>query len=571
MSRITNLSHLLFKETLDIPAADWLEQNIYFDTNVSPNSPGNLDLSRQPWAKEILESAMDPRNEDINLVMGAQTGKTTILQLIWLLKARFEPQPAIIALSTDPLADRLVKRRLIPLLKCNPWYGDQLPAENRGQESMILFPGQPTFFTGARTADKLASMPASLLLLDEVSKWAKGSVKEAHPLLLVKERTKSFSSHLIVSSSTPSEYEDVFWSEYLHSSQSHYYMPCPHCGEYIKFEFGPDTVQWDVGTLETIRDSAHYVCPHCKGKISDDDKELMMQRGEWRKERENHVPGHLGYHLNSMYSPFVRFGDIAVEFVKANASVLKGEALRNFTNSWLAMPYKVQERETTSQDILNTVDITRQRGEVPEDTAYIVLGCDPGQDASHYVISAVKFDGTIAVVDWGVLQSFTSYNGEYGLSRLIEDWTDTTGQWKVDIAYCDSGYSTQEVYTECLQLPFGKLNPTKGSGNIGVWSKRQLTNIADLELYLYSDYSLKSTQQAYYRDRTLTLPAQAMSDKDLIKGLQGQTLIRNKSGKLVWKDLRDDHFGDATKLCVLSSIIQHITPGLIGENETEQE
>lgn len=82
MSRITNLSHLLFKETLDIPAADWLEQNIYFDTNVSPNSPGNLDLSRQPWAKEILESAMDPRNEDINLVMGAQTGKTTLLQLI---------------------------------------------------------------------------------------------------------------------------------------------------------------------------------------------------------------------------------------------------------------------------------------------------------------------------------------------------------------------------------------------------------------------------------------------------------------------------------------------------------
>lgn len=140
-------SHLLFKETLDIPAWEWLENNVYFSSDVSPNSPGNLDLSRQPWAKDILEATQDPRNTNIDLVFGAQTGKTTILMLTWLLKARFEPQPAIIALSTDPLADRLVKRRLIPLLKANPWWGDQLPAENRGQESMILFPGQPTFFT----------------------------------------------------------------------------------------------------------------------------------------------------------------------------------------------------------------------------------------------------------------------------------------------------------------------------------------------------------------------------------------------------------------------------------------
>lgn len=75
MSNLTNYSSLLYKETLDIPAAEWLERNIYFDTNVSPNSPGNLDLSRQPWANEILESAMDPRNNEINLVMRKSDGK----------------------------------------------------------------------------------------------------------------------------------------------------------------------------------------------------------------------------------------------------------------------------------------------------------------------------------------------------------------------------------------------------------------------------------------------------------------------------------------------------------------
>lgn len=573
MSDLADFSHLLYKETLDIPAADWLEQNIYFDNNVSPNSPGNLDLSRQPWAKEILDSAMDPRINELNLVMGAQTGKTTLLMLIWLLKAKFDPSPALIALSTDPLCDRLIKRRLIPLLKCNPWYGDQLPAENRGQESMILFPGAPTFYTGARTADKLASMPASLLLLDEVSKWAKGSVKEAHPLFLVKERVKSFATHLIVAASTPSEEEEIFWTEYLHSSQSHYYMPCPHCGEMIKFEFSEETVQWEKGTLETIRDTACYVCPKCKGKINDSQKEEMMQKGEWRKERENHVPGHLGFHLNSLYSPFVRFGDAAVEFVKANASIMRAEALRNFTNSWLGLPYKVQEKETTSQDILACVDNTRQRCEIPEDTAFVVCGVDCGQDASHYAISAITFDGRINVVDWGTLQSFTSYNGEYGVQKLVEDWEDSTGKWKIDVAYIDSGYSTQQVYLECLNAPYGRLNPIKGSNCQGVWSRRTLTNVSDLDLFLFNDHAIKMTMMSYWRDKTITLPVQATYDKELIKGLSGQTLIRDKkTGKYSFKALKADHFHDAVKACVLSSIIEHITPGIAeGEVESEQE
>lgn len=117
-----NYAHLLYKETLDEDAYRWLEKNIYMPREVSPNAPGQLNLSSQPWAREILESTQNPKVSNIELVMGAQTGKTTLLLLTWMLKAKFEPQPSIIALSTDPMADRLIKRRLIPLLKANPWW-----------------------------------------------------------------------------------------------------------------------------------------------------------------------------------------------------------------------------------------------------------------------------------------------------------------------------------------------------------------------------------------------------------------------------------------------------------------
>lgn len=557
---MNDFSNLLYSDTLDESAHSWLEKNVYFPREVSPNAPGFLNLDSQPWMKEILDSVMDPRVKEINLVFGAQTGKTTILLLSYLLLSRFNPKPCLIGLSTDPLAQRLVKRRLLPLLKANSWWCEQLPPENQGQESMILFPSMDTFYTGARTADKLASMACGILLLDEVSKWQKGSLREAHPYLLVKERTKSFSNYKIISSSTPSITDEIFWQEYLHSSQSHFFMPCPHCKEYFEFLFTPETLKWEAGNLETIHKTAHYICPHCNGKITNEMKIDVMKKGEWRKTKENHSKGHYGFHLNSIYSPFVTFGDIATEFIKAQNSIIKSEALRNFDNSWKALPFQEVGQSTNSEDIKNIIDNTRFKGEIPEDTLYLVLGGDAGQNQSHYVVSAICEDGSIKLVDWGTILSYSSANGHYGYSSLINDLTyfdKNNNAWKIDIAYLDSGYSTNEIYEECARDIFGKINPTKGSTHKGVWSESVVKSHGDLPLFTYSDYSLKMTLHNLILDKVISLPADA--DSDLIKGLEGQQIILNKSGKREWKDLKEDHYNDCLKLCVFSTWINPIS------------
>lgn len=554
-----DLSNLLFTETLDIDAATWLENNIYLPREVSPNAYGKLNLNNQPWMREILECVADPRIKEINLIFGAQTGKTTILLLSYMLLSRFFPKPCLIGLSTDPLAQRLVRRRLLPLLKSNTWWSEQLPPDNQGQESMILMPSMDTFYTGARTADKLASMAAGVLLLDEVSKWQKGSVKEAHPYLLVKERTKSFANYKIISSSTPSIKEEVFYQDYLHSSQSHYFMPCPHCKNKFEFVFTKDTVKWEQGNLETIKATAHYVCPHCGGVITNEMKHDLMQNGEWIKTRSNHDKGHLGFHLNSMYSPFVTFGDVACEFVKAQSSIIKSEALRNFSNSWEALPFVEVGQTTSTNDIKSIVDNSYFRGEVPQDTLYIVLGGDAGQNQSHWLASAICVDGSIKVIDWGTLQSYTSANGHYGYKALIDDlqFTDAkNNKWKIDIAYLDSGYSTNEIYEECLRGIYGQINPTKGSTHKGVWNETAVRTHADLPLFTYSDYSLKMSLHNLIKDKVIHLPADA--DNELIKGLEGQQVILTKTGQRQWKDLKEDHYNDCLKLCLFSTWINPI-------------
>ena len=88
---------------------------------------------------------------------------------------------------------------------------------------------------------------------------------------------------------------------------------------------------------------------------------LLIGDGHWIAENPDAPPpGHHGFHLSSFYSPFVSFGDIAVEFVKAQASVIKSEALRKFTNSWLAEPWE-------EQALIRTKSGRYQWKELPED------------------------------------------------------------------------------------------------------------------------------------------------------------------------------------------------------------
>ena len=554
-----NRSHLLYRDVLDIPADEWLERYVYLSREVSPNAPGNLSLAGQPWAREILRTIASPYSREVELVMGAQTGKTTILLLAWLLFARFQPQPCLIGLSTDPLADRLVKRRLMPLIQSNPAWGDKLPPANQGQESMILYPGQYTFYTGARTPSKLASFPASLLLLDEVSKWESGSRKEAHPYMLVRERVKSFPSHKIISSSTPAQPDDAFYQNYTHSTRSHYYMPCPHCGKEFKFEFSNRTLRWgNTKNLDEIRATAHYICPHCERAIHDHHKAAIMARGRWIAENADAPAGHFGFHLSSFYSPFVSFGDIAVEFVKAQASVIKSEALRNFTNSWLAEPWEEQVRKLSEANIraLISQDARVIRGALPPSGEYLytVIGIDPGVNGTHYCVCAIAADmetqPRLHVVDWGTFHTYTSSEGRKGPAWFLD--TATYSGEHIDCGYIDAGFATQAVYDECAAYTSGFLIPSKGTtSTIGIYGETAVRNRAQVNLTTYNDYALKTALEQAKAERRIILPYDVTDD--FLDGISGQSLIRTKSGRYQWRELREDHYNDCLKLCLLST------------------
>ena len=81
---------------------------------------------------------------------------------------------------------------------------------------------------------------------------------------------------------------------------------------------------------------AVYRCQECGGDITDQDKEQMLRYGEWKTVRENSKYNRkVGFWINTLYSPFVRFSEIVKEFLDSKDDPDK---LQNFTNSWFCEP-----------------------------------------------------------------------------------------------------------------------------------------------------------------------------------------------------------------------------------------
>lgn len=146
----------------------------------------------------------------------------------------------------------------------------------------------------------------------------------------------------------------------------------------------------------------------------------------------------IAYSINSIYSPWITFGQVAAEFQRSKDDPAD---LMNFINSWLGEPW---ENLSANMDIGSVLE---QRTEIPAHVVpawaqLLTAGVDVQKDYFYWTIRA-----------WGA--KLTSQNIAYGMARTWEElkplWINS-GRMKREScggrvnAYCvDSGYRTDEV------------------------------------------------------------------------------------------------------------------------------
>ena len=332
-----------------ITVSEWAGKYRMLDSKSSAiPGPWNNDIT--PYLTGVMDEFNNYETSKIIFVKPTQVGGTEALQNMIGYIVMQDPAPTMIVYPTETLAKSISENRLQPMLRATPELARRF--DENSQLLELQFDGMYLTLAGSNSPSGLASKPIRFVLMDEVDKYPGTSGKEADPIKLATERTKTFHDKKIYITSTPTLKTGHIWKEKESADiEKHYFVPCPHCGEYIELKFSNIRFPDEEGMTYADRaEFATYICQECGCAITDADKNNMIRHGEWRIVRHNtQYVRSVAFWINTLYSPFVRWADIVKEFLTTKDDP---DLFQNFVNSWLAEPWEDTKLKTSAELVL---------------------------------------------------------------------------------------------------------------------------------------------------------------------------------------------------------------------------
>lgn len=406
-----------------------------------------------------MDALSDPFVETVVVMKSAQVGYSEILNNIIGFYIAQDPAPMMMIQPHLDLAESFSKTRIAPMLRDTPALaGKVADARARDSGNTLLeksFPGGTLVLAGANSPASLASRPIRLVLFDEVDRYPASAGTEGDPISLGKKRTVTFWNRKILIGGTPTlkgiSRTELAFSE---TDQRYYFLPCPDCGHM-------QPLKWARIDFE----SAKHACEEC-GSLNS--KPVWLRgNGEWRATNPNPKdPKARGFHINELYSPWVRWETTIENFklAQGNTELLKAWVNLSLGETW--------EEEGESVDP-NSLMGRREEYPAPVPAGALVLtaGVDVQRDRLE-----------VEVVGWGVGEESWSIDKRilWGDPDKAEVWLELDEyrsrvwlhenghQLKVSCVCVDSGGSnTQAVYDYTRGKSASRVFPIKGKEGEG--------------------------------------------------------------------------------------------------------
>lgn len=503
------------KETPD----QWAERVIYLPEGVSSH-PGQLSLDWCPYLRKPLRDVVDPEVQEIILCWPTQISKTLGGIIMNLYSAAVLKRPVLHVMPNDPMAQAINVERYQPIVMASPELR-RLVDPKRKKEftvSQLRINGIWMDFVGAKSPASLSSRAKGCVNLDEVDKFDEWTGGEADPIELAVERTRTFWDRKIWKSSTPTTDRKYIWPELLSSTNERYMLPCVHCGEHQELvwgskEKGVGGIKWPSDCRDPERvigeRLAWYECAFCGERIDDAAKHGMLQKGVWApkgtavsRDGEPVDPPNnkrrSGYHLSSLYSPWLTFSETAGKFLSCfrNGQKIPGKMM-NFQNSWRALPW-AQTKLELKQDRIKACQLPYTQGTLPKGVQCLIVTVDvQSETGDTYLYYALR--------GWGNLgKSWLIRFGSMHADGRMDAWERMAlffkgsykradgGFLKPQFALVDSGYRTNEVYQFCLKTSAWAL---KGAGRAAYQQNQSVQKVGGEEV------AMLSVNADYYKDK----------------------------------------------------------------------
>lgn len=454
-----------------LTVSEWSDRYRYLSTSASAEA-GLWRTSRTPYLREIMDHLSEFSSvQEIVFMKGAQIGATE-MGCNWLgYIIDICPAPVLMVMPTDDTVKRNSKIRIDPMIEASPTLRAKIkPARSRDSGNttyMKEFAGGVLVMAGANSPAGLRSMPIRFLMLDEIDGYPLDLDGEGSPIALAEARTRTFSRKKIYKISTPTiEGSSAIASEFESTDQRYYHIHCPHCEHSQALIF--ENLKWEAGKPETVA----YYCNDCGGAIEERHKPFMLANGTWVSHKpQNTNPKRIGYHLNSLYSPYgwYSWADAAEDYEKALADK-SGFLMKSFTNLVLGETFKEQSDAPEWQKLFDR----REKyliGIVPEQVAFLTAGVDVQKDRLEMEVVGWCNGKRSYSVCYEVLLGETNEKAVWDKLKaaITRTFMRSDGlEMQITLTAIDTGYNTTHVYDFCRQFDYSKVIPVKGQDNQNV-------------------------------------------------------------------------------------------------------
>lgn len=428
--------------------------------HLSPESSaehGKWRTNRTPYLKGILDAISDNSVRRVIIRSSSQVGKTEVCLNALGYFIHWRPSPILLVMPSLAMVESFSKTRLSTMLRDSPCFKDLL-RRNKSETGNTLLEknfanGAGLVMVGSASASSLSSRPIRVAVVDELSRCSIDVGGEGSALRLAEKRLATFWDSKLIAVSTPTDPDCQIEKEWELSTQHHYQMPCPHCGEYIELVW--DNLQYDrkgqidltVETPSALKD-LFYFCPECGAAIAETDRPKMMRHGIWVPDRPN--ASTVGFTLNELLSPWRRWTDVCLDYETARTDPLQMQVWQNCS---LGLPYERLDGDRFDWERLleRAESSDYATGQIPEGALMLTAGVDVQQDRlecsllgwgrderafliGHYQLIGDPLHDEV----WQALEDLTSQQFPHPLG----------GNLTVSRVVVDSGYLSGDCYVQ---------------------------------------------------------------------------------------------------------------------------
>lgn len=463
--RVYNHANRVFTPPPDLSISEWADEYLFLSPEDSAE-PGKYRVDRAPYQRGMLDAVSDPSIKEVVFCTSSQIGKTLMAKAILGYYISQDPGPILVMQPTASVAETFSKDRLAPMIRDTPVLrGLIADPKSRVSGNTIdkkSFPGGHLTMIGSNAPTELASRPIRIVFADEVDRYPVSAGSEGDPLFLARQRSVTFWNRKFIMASTPTVAgASRIWKAFETSDMRHYWLPCPHCGEFHVLKWSQ--MVWTDNDPST----AMMACPHCGALYGDAQKRTMLAQGEWRASSTSR--GIAGFHISALYSPWQTFSDVVNEWL---AKKDNPETLKTFLNLQLGELWEDRSGEKVEPETL--IKRKEMWDAPPEDVVLLTAGVDVQDDRLE-----------MTLIGWTGLEQARilhhhKLDGDPGqpevwqdLDELLLETHHTQGNrpLRIRAACIDSGgHHTQKVYEFCRSRRGRKVVPIKGrEGAYPIW------------------------------------------------------------------------------------------------------